>query len=931
MTRNSLTAVVSVLILLSLSVGNAWSPTPVKNDPHVRMPGTQPAPEGNVSLEGPNRCLNCHSGYDQAVEPGYNWQGSMMAQAARDFLFWACMTVAAQDSIWAVGNPNACDICLRCHFPKGWVEGRSDPVNASLMTGDDYDGVQCDFCHRAFDPFFEATFTGTREPGDRVTYWDETNASGTPSQPAAEATYLQDFSESAAIAYFNGAPFYGANRHPASLQYKENASGQYFLGANAAKRASFADAEARHQMFYSRYHKSKYQCATCHDVSNPVLANLGQDGSAPLTTETLSAHAYYHVERTFSEFMLSDYGQQGGAPGVGPFAPDVFATSSPDNAIARCQDCHMRDGVGAGANKRGAPVRPYDSVEHPNSGQPIHDLTGGNMWVSYILASTVPGAANYDSLNDALLNQGAAVLTLDLTQGQGVNAGALLAGVGRAREQLELAASIRDVSYNPSNGSLDFTIQNQTGHKLISGFPEGRRMFINVKAFAGGQLTYEVNPYDFQGGTIKGLSYNYQNDPDLPPPAPLAGGEAHVDALVYETHPSSALTGEDETFHFALATERYKDNRIPPKGFRIEEASARLSVPRWHGEVATDYFTAEEYAGGYDDVSLDIAPGADYVEVNLYYQTTSREYIEFLRDEINGSGNLTLPEPPPSGEPQSYVIQGADPNNFFAGLKAWGDTIWAIWKHNMNVDGARPVLMAKAAVGAAPPPCEPPVPELLSAVPASHQVTLTWSDESADAEVIGYRVYYDQAGKSQLIAEIADAAVTTFVDTGLLNGEPYCYKVTAFYAGCESAFSNVLCATPNGGGQLQAGVNSLQTGRWIVTGKGKSQTTTFELTSAFLQGDGVVVRARVVDTGAGLPVQNAVVELQISGPQSVSLATAPSGADGIAETTWQTQSPNKRGQGGTTPGSYTVTTVNVVADGYAWDGVKTSADFTVTQ
>ena len=27
-------------------------------------------------------------------------------------------------------------------------------------------------------------------------------------------------------------------------------------------------------MLYSRYHKSRYFCATCHDVSNAVLANL---------------------------------------------------------------------------------------------------------------------------------------------------------------------------------------------------------------------------------------------------------------------------------------------------------------------------------------------------------------------------------------------------------------------------------------------------------------------------------------------------------------------------------------------------------------------------------------------------------------------------------------------------------------------------------
>ena len=48
-----------------------------------------------------------------------------------------------------------------------------------------------------------------------------------------------------------------------------------------------------------------------------------------------------------------------------------------------------------------------------------------------------------------------------------------------------------------------------------------------------------------------------------------------------------------------------------------------------------------EYAGGYDEIALTIPVGADVVEVNLYYQTTSREYIEFLRDknlsEITGT------------------------------------------------------------------------------------------------------------------------------------------------------------------------------------------------------------------------------------------------------------------------------------------------------
>jgi hypothetical protein len=900
-----------VLLAAGVYSAFAWTPLPVVDDPLVRMPGTQP---GQTTLQAPTRCLNCHAGYDSAVEPGFNWKGSMMAQAARDFLFWSCMTVSAQDSIWAAGRPNATDICERCHFPKGWLEGRSDPTNASLMTGADYDGVQCDFCHRMWDPHFETTYAGAREGNDWLGYWDETNASGTPSQTAADATYADDMATSQSILQFNGASFFTNNRPPAN--YIEAGSGQFYISPDAAKRASFADATARHQMLYSRFHKSKYMCATCHDVSNPILANLGADPSLQLPTEANSAFSYLHVERTFSEFMLSAYGQQGGAA----TNPEFQAQGAPDiTYAAKCQDCHMRDVVGKGADLNNAVVRPTDSIEHPQSGQPLHDLTGGNAWVSYVLASAVPGHPNHDPFNEAELNKGPAVLTLDLTQGEGIDPAALLAGVDRAKQQLLLAATIKNLAYDPATGALSFQVQNNSAHKLISGFPEGRRMFVNIKAFSVGSRIYEANPYDVANGTLKGLDYPYQPDPNgvLLDPDPLGANEAYVDELVYEMKPSSTdLTGETKTFHFALATGRYKDNRIPPKGFDIGGAAARVSIPVWHGVEDPNYFTGAEYAGGYDDVSLTIEPGADYVEVSLYYQTTSREYIEFLRDEIKGTGNLTLSSPTPSGEPAAYVVQ-SDP--FFSQLKAWGDTIWNLWTHNMNVDGAAPFLMAQATTGA-PTTCGVSAPTLNAATPGHTQVTLDWS---ADNGATGYNVYYDQAGKAQLVADAGDTI--TYLDSGLTDGVEYCYKVTAYDATCESSFGNILCATPQNQGQTTdpAGVSTMETG--IYTGKGKDKTYTAQTT--FNAGDGVVIRAYVVD-GNGLPIADATVDLLITGPESLTLVTGVSDANGMAEATWQTKAPGKRNPG-TTPGTYTVETKGVTAAGYHWDGVTTSATFTI--
>ena len=87
---------------------------------------------------------------------------------------------------------------------------------------------------------------------------------------------------------------------------------------------------------------------------------------------------------------------------------------------------------------------------------------------------------------------------------------------------------------------------------------------------------------------------------------------------------------------------------------------------------------------------MSIIPGAASVIVEVFYQGTSREYIEFLRDEINGTGG-TLYEPTfyqvnfdPTAADAAYLVQD-DP--FFDGLKAWGDTIWDLWYHNHGFDG----------------------------------------------------------------------------------------------------------------------------------------------------------------------------------------------------------------------------------------------------
>ena len=75
----------------------AWTSKPVADDHLVRMPGTQPG-DIPAGLTDSSQCGSCHQTNDNVVSITHDWAGSMMGQAARDFLFWATMTVAAQDS-----------------------------------------------------------------------------------------------------------------------------------------------------------------------------------------------------------------------------------------------------------------------------------------------------------------------------------------------------------------------------------------------------------------------------------------------------------------------------------------------------------------------------------------------------------------------------------------------------------------------------------------------------------------------------------------------------------------------------------------------------------------------------------------------------------------------------------------------------------------
>ena len=517
-----------------------------------------------------------------------------------------------------------------------------------------------------------------------------------------------------------------------------------------------------------------------------------------------------------------------------------------------------------------------------------------------------------------------------LRLGGGMSAGetaAMLDGALRAKQQLNLAASLTLIEgANPS-----VKVVNHTGHKLISGYPEGRRMWLNIKWYdANGVLLREDGEYGEIGVTVNGVNVKSMLDLDG---ANTKIYEAHMGmtqqwaaqltALGYSPdlvlsydrisgqpdftlgQLATSTTGTvHETFHFVLNNTVTKDNRIPPYGMSYDIARVRNALPvpvsQYNGAPGGSY----DY---FDEVTLNPPTGAVSASIDLMYQPTSWEYIQFLYLANNRSNAFLADE---------------------------GVNILDAW---LNTGMAEPYVMASTTWGIPPGTCDATVPTLLTASPGDKQAALNWQEITTYPDLIGYKLYYDQAGKAQLVTDLpcppdSQTTCTSYTDTGLTNGQEYCYKVTSYSAACESGFSNILCAIPTQAGQevLAGVVEPMQTGKWLTEGKGKNATLTFVLTSSFIQGDDVVIRATVNDE-TGAPVSGATVTIAITGPEPVNLTSAPSDANGVAEATWSTQAPNKKGVGGTAVGSYIATITGVTASGFVWDQLTTSVNFTISQ
>lgn len=201
------------------------------------LPGTQPhaldsatPPEDTVS-----KCSSCHAGGvdddGHHYRPWDTWSGTMMANAARDPLFLAALTVAEQDA------PGVGTYCIRCHSPQAFARGDATPGFGTALTDDDKQGVACEACHRSVDP----------------------------SQP------------------LNGGP-------PPDSKGPYAGDARLFWDPGPVKHGPYADADSpAHTTTADPFTSSSKLCGQCHEVDNPAVHQLddqGQDTGRPFPLDT---------------------------------------------------------------------------------------------------------------------------------------------------------------------------------------------------------------------------------------------------------------------------------------------------------------------------------------------------------------------------------------------------------------------------------------------------------------------------------------------------------------------------------------------------------------------------------------------------------------------------------------------------------------------
>lgn len=489
----------------------------------------------------------------------------MMSHATRDPLFWAALDVANRDV------PGVGDWCLRCHTSQGWYGGRVRKTGLP-SPNDLVDGTNGCLLQGDHDDLDNANNDYTGVTCHNCHRMNPTGPLGEVAPLGNGNVWLDDALDC------NG--YFGPCRK-GPKHYAES-----------------SPLQPPHGWEYSSFLTSSAQCGSCHDVSSPTV------NGTPLRTHVLTDGSNtgraFPAERTYSEWKQSDFGAVLLADSF-----ELAGTNSPTSTPnTDCQDCHMRKSSALDARTctQNAPGSRTNDLA-------VHEFVGGNSWMLRVIKSLYGGMAQLE------------------------RSAAIDRAIGWAEEMLTQRSAAIGVMLDPlaadaTTLNAHVTVTNQAGHKLPTGYGEGRRMWLQLTVRdATSNLIFESGAWDAASGEL-----------DLSPLPKIY----EVQQGIWDVG-SGTCKIEDgmgrKLFHFALNNCIAKDNRIPPRGF----TPATADDPLGHELRPVAYSYPETSPGSgvlrhFDvtDYAIAVPPATPrplQVSATLRYQVASKDYIDFLRDE----------------------------------------------------------------------------------------------------------------------------------------------------------------------------------------------------------------------------------------------------------------------------------------------------------
>ncbi len=311
-------------------------------------------------------------------------------------------------------------------------------------------------------------------------------------------------------------------------------NGQYIVANDSTMRGPYGDSNAPHHKARSDWISDSRLCGTCHDLFVPGVFRRTLTG-------TLTPYLFPE-QTTYLEWAASAYAEEGES----------------------CMDCHMREEMG-----------PIAKNEAPRPDRSNHGLAGGNLFLLEAIEFLEPqlGLSTELALGRARIM---AVLQSAATMEQ-----RMMATVGRG----DLAQVVLRVT-------------NESGHKLPTGYPEGRRVWLEV-SIPG--LGVEAGTFDAMTGE--------------PIDAPVVYHAVHGQAGIGPGH------------HLALNDTIFEDTRIPPRGFVPTATTAPVGK--------TYPIGADGKMVHWDDVTVTATVPCDAGDsyagtARLWYQSVTKRYVDTL-------------------------------------------------------------------------------------------------------------------------------------------------------------------------------------------------------------------------------------------------------------------------------------------------------------